>query len=151
MDPWRPNAPNPPKSGSQLWNPVRAKIKIIIIRKGIQKSKFEAQGDPKMTPKCVGKSKIFSHGPRWVVFRKTLFYHSETIAFKNSWFQKSKEIIDKCDRKPGPENKCKIEPNITNNWRTQTGKKASRKRYENKCRTEPHKNRIYSNPGRPGL
>ena len=64
-------------------------------------SKFEAQGDPKVTSKCVRKSKCFLNAPRWVVLRKT-FYYSKIMGFEDPWFQKSEEIIDKCDRKAGP-------------------------------------------------
>ena len=38
------------------------------------------------------------------------------MAFEDSWFQESKEIIDKCNRKPGPKNVCKIETNNETKW-----------------------------------
>ena len=37
------------------------------------------------------------------------------MVFKDSWFQKSKEINDKCDRKPGPKKRCKIKEKMSQN------------------------------------
>ena len=64
-----------------------------------------------MTPKCVGKSKIFLNGLRWVVLRK-IFYYIKTMVFKDSWFQKSKEIVDICDRKPIPKKVLEIKAKV---------------------------------------
>ena len=44
---------------------------------------------------------MFLTGLLRAVLCKSLFYCSMTI-FEDSWFQKSKEIIDKCDRKTKP-------------------------------------------------
>ena len=69
---------------------------------------FEVKQDPQMMPKLFSKSKVFLNA---FVFsgglRKSSLYYNKSMVFKDSWFQKSKGIINKCGRKPGPKKTAK--------------------------------------------
>ena len=79
VDPWRPNAPNTFKYGSQFWDQFLKKIEKNTTPKGIQNqckkiTKFEAKLGPQMRSKSARKSKIFLSGPRWVFLCRSSFY-----------------------------------------------------------------------------
>ena len=55
-------------------------------------AKIEAKRGPKMRSKLFGESNIFLNGPRWVVFRRSLFYYSKTMVRDDPGLQKSMQI-----------------------------------------------------------